>query len=383
MGKQKIRFGIIGCGLMGKELASAVARWRHLQNLDFEPQIVAACDTNSLATRWFSDNISELEMATTDYHALLAHPSVDAVYCAVPHNVHQEIYCDIISAGKHLLGEKPFGINLQANSVILEAVNAHPELLVRCTSQFPFFPGAYRLYQWLSENRFGEIIEVEAGFWHSSDLDPNKPINWKRMIAINGEYGCMGDLGMHILHIPLRMGWFPQKVTAYLSKIIKDRPDGKGHLVPCETWDNAILGCKVALQGQEFPMFLSTKRIAPGHANSWFLKIYGTSLSAEFSTKNPKQLVYMPYTAGGLQEWHNTDVPYKSAYTAITGGIFEFGFSDSIQQMFASFCDEVAHGQSNMGQPLYCVTPEETALSHRLFTAALESQQKGTMVDLS
>lgn len=44
---------------------------------------------------------------------------------------------------------------------------------------------------------------MEAGFWHSSDLDPHKPINWKRQARFNGEYGCLGDLGMHILHIPL------------------------------------------------------------------------------------------------------------------------------------------------------------------------------------
>ena len=42
---------------------------------------------------------------------------------------------------------------------------------------------------------------------YSSDIDPNKVINWKRMEAVNGAYGCMGDLGMHVLHVPLRLGW--------------------------------------------------------------------------------------------------------------------------------------------------------------------------------
>ena len=67
-----------------------------------------------------------------------------------------------------------------------------------------FFPGARRIIQQIDDNRFGTIIEVWAGLLHSSDLDPNKKINWKRMIELNGEYGCMGDLGMHALHIPLR-----------------------------------------------------------------------------------------------------------------------------------------------------------------------------------
>jgi len=180
MARRIIHFGVIGCGLMGREFASAAARWFHLCNLDFEPRIIAACDVNKSATDWFQQNVSSLVRTTTDYHDLLDDPLVEAVYCAVPHNLHAQLYIDIIQAGKHLLGEKPFGIDLAANQKTLEAIHSHPNLLVRCSSEFPFFPGPYRIIQWLRESRFGQIIEVEAGFWHSSDLDPRKPINWKR-----------------------------------------------------------------------------------------------------------------------------------------------------------------------------------------------------------
>jgi predicted dehydrogenase len=380
MNRRVIRFGLIGCGLMGKEFASAAGRWRHLLNLDFEPAIVAVCDLNPAALDWFKDNIPGLLLATTDPQELITHPDVEAVYCAVPHDQHERIYLDVLRAGKHLLGEKPFGIDARANAAILEGVRSHPELLVRCTSQFPFFPGAYRIAQWVAEKRFGKIIEVEAGFWHSSDLDPNKPINWKRMVAVNGEYGCMGDLGMHVLHLPLRFGWQPARVKSYLSKIVGERPDSQGKRVPCETWDNAILGCEVVAEDQQFPMILSFKRIAPGHANTWFIKICGTALSAEFSTKNPKLLAYLPYSSGSAQEWHTLDMPYTSAYQAITGSIFEFGFSDAILQMWAAYCDELVHSRSGMMQPLYTAIPDETLVSHRLFSSALESQKTGQAV---
>jgi predicted dehydrogenase len=374
MAKRIIHFGVIGCGLMGREFASAAARWFHLRDLDFEPRIIAACDVNKSATDWFQQNVSSLVRTTTDYHDLLDDPLVEAVYCAVPHNLHAQLYIDIIQTGKHLLGEKPFGIDLAANQKILEAIHSHPNLLVRCSSEFPFFPGPYRIIQWLREGRFGQIIEVEAGFWHSSDLDPRKPINWKRRNATNGEYGCMGDLGLHSLHIPLRFGWVPRSVRALLSKIIRERPGPDGSLVPCETWDNAILACDVVNKDAQFPMILSYKRIAPGHTNTWFIRIQGTSLSAEFSTRNPKQLISLPYTSGGAQEWHTVDMGYQPPYETITGSIFEFGFSDAILQMWAAFCDELVNGPS-MKQPFGCVTPEETAVSHRLFTAALKSQQ--------
>ncbi|MGO4495228.1 Gfo/Idh/MocA family protein [Paenibacillus sp. 2RAB27] len=376
-----IRFGVIGCGLMGKEFASSAARWCHLTEIDSEPRIIAVCDANSAATQWFKDSVSSVEATYTDYREMLANPHIDAIYCAVPHNLHAQIYIDIIEAGKHLLGEKPFGIDQAANTLILEAISRNPHVIVRCSSEFPFFPGVQQMVQWVEENKFGKIIEVEAGFWHSSDLDPTKPINWKRRIATNGEYGCMGDLGMHVLHLPLRFGWKPKSVRALLSKIVPERPDGKGEIVPCETWDNAILACEVDTGGQQFPMVLSTKRIAPGHANTWFIRIMGTEFSAEFTTKNPKQVSSLPYNPGGVQSWHQTDAPYKSAYSTITGAIFEFGFSDSILQMWAAFCDELAHPKE-MAQPFYCATPEEAAASHQVFTAALESNRTGQTIAL-
>ncbi|MFK7696198.1 Gfo/Idh/MocA family protein [Paenibacillus sp. HJGM_3] len=379
--KRIIRFGVIGCGLMGKEFASAAARWLHLQQVDFQPVIVAVCDMNPDATAWFQANVSSVSLVTTDYKELLASPDVEAVYCAVPHNLHAELYADIIAAGKHLLAEKPFGIDAEANDRIQQAIAAHPDVLVRCSSEFPFFPGAMQLVQWVQENRFGRIIEVEAGFWHSSDLDPTKPINWKRRIASNGEYGCMGDLGMHVVHLPLRFGWKPTSVRALLSNVMTERPDGRGGIAPCETWDNAILACEVNTPDQQFPMVLSMKRIAPGHANSWFLRIVGTDFSAEFTTKLPKQVAYLPYEPGGAQAWHVVDAPYKSAYPTLTGAIFEFGFSDSILQMWAAFCDEIAH-RDRMLQPFRCATPDEAAMSHRLFSAALESQRTGNAISL-
>ena len=383
MAKREIGVGMIGCGLMGREMASAAARWLHLLDVDFAPRIAAACDADRAAAQWFADHVPTCGLVTDDYRDLLDSDAVEAVYVAVPHNLHEEIYCDVIRAGKHLFGEKPFGIDLPACESIIAAAGEQPDVLVRCSSQFPFSPGPYRMSQWMAEGRFGKVIEVEAGFWHSSDLDPDKAINWKRMIAINGEYGCLGDLGMHACHIPLRRGWKPRNVRALLSNIMTERPDGEGNIVPCETWDNAILCCEAATPGgHEFPMFLSTKRIAPGHGNTWFLRVMGTEFSAAFTTKNPKEIRTLDYTPGGEQPWQHLDLPHRPPYPTVTGSIFEFGFSDAILQMFAAFLDELVHGADGMKQPFTCATPEEALESHRLFTAALRSQREASVVSL-
>ena len=368
-----VRFGVIGLGLMGREFASAAARWLHLQDLGVRPVITAVCDPNPDAVAWFRAQVPSVTFATDDHRELLARDDVDAVYCAVPHHLHEELYIDILRAGKHLLGEKPFGIDRAANDRINDAIRQRPDLMVRCSSEFPFYPGAYRIARAIEENAFGRLIHVEAGLLHASDLDPAKPINWKRRRETNGAYGCMGDLGLHVLHIPLRYGWTPRQVRAELSDIVTERPDGRGGTAPCDTWDNATLLTRVQLQDGAFPMLLHTKRIAPGETNTWFLNVHGTERSMEYSTKHPKTLRVLEYASGGEQSWRHLDLGYESAYPAITGKIFEFGFPDAILQMWAAFCDELAHGAGSMRQPFGCARPEEVAESHRVFTEALAS----------
>lgn len=381
--RRVIRFGVIGLGLMGREFASAAARWCHLLDLDFMPQIVAICDANPALFDWFTDNIASVALKTTNYHDLLGSADVDAIYCAVPHNLHEQMYTDILRAGKHLLGEKPFGIDRAANAAIMAEIAAHPQLTVACSSEFPFFPGAQRIVRAVEQGRFGQIIEVSAGLLHSSDLDPNKKINWKRMIAINGEYGCLGDLGMHPLHIPLRLGWNPTQVYASLSNIVTQRYNGVGELVPCETWDNATLSCAVQTNEQAFPLTIQTYRIAPGETNTWYLRVIGTRFSIEYSSKYPKTLRFMEYTPGKEQTWQTVDLGYETAYPTITGGIFEFGFTDAMLQMWAAFCDQLINGRDNMRQPFYCATPEETQRHHAVLTAGLESGKTGQAVTVT
>lgn len=377
------RFGIIGCGLMGREFGSATARWCHLGNLDFRPEIVAVCDVNPEMTAWFTKNFASITQVTSDYHELLANPDVDAVYCAVPHNLHEKFYTDIIEAGKHLLGEKPFGIDKRANDAILACIEAHPEVFVRCSSEFPFFPPMQRLGRMIEEQAFGRIIEVNSGFLHSSDLNPGKAINWKRMIEFNGEYGCLGDLGMHPCHMPFKAGWYPRNVRAILSNIMKERPDKNGNPVPCETWDNGTLLCEAvdSNTGEPFPLTIKTQRIAPGETDTWYFEVKGTRGCVRWSSKNPRRLERLSYEPGGEQAWEQIDMGWEPAFAGITGGIFEFGFTDCIQQMWAAFLYELHTGKPK-SRFAGCVTPAEVAYTHRLFTAALRSQAEAKTIEV-
>ena len=369
------RIGIIGGGLMGREVASALSRWFVLENFPVHAELTAVCDLAEKQREWFR-RIPSVKLLTADYHELLASPDVDVVYVAVPHNMHETIYLDVLKAGKDLLAEKPFGIDLKAARAIADAAKSSGRF-VRCSSEFPFLPGAQRAYQIAREGKLGKVLEIHSGFHHSSDLDPTKHANWKRQVKTCGEIGVMGDLGMHAVHVPFRLGWNPKRVYAQLQKIYHERPDGKGGMATCDTWDNAMLHTEVEIDGSEVPVRFEMKRLAPSETNTWFIEILGTDGGVKFSTKEPKTL--WTFQRGKEQLWQKTDLGFNGPFPTITGGIFEPGFPDCFLQMWAAY---IAERAGKLDGRFGCVTPEEAVRSHELFEAALKSQETKTAVTL-
>jgi len=371
----KVRVGIIGGGLMGREVASALSRWFVLENHPVQTELTAVCDPAEKQRAWFQ-KIPTVKLLTASHHELLASTDIDVVYVAVPHHLHESIYLDVLAAGKDLLAEKPFGMDLKAARAIAGAAKSHGRF-VRCSSEFPFLPGAQRAYQIARENKLGKLLEVRSGFHHSSDLDPSKPANWKRQVKTCGEIGVMGDLGMHAVHIPFRLGWKPKRVYAQLQKIYHQRPDGRGGVVSCDTWDNAMLHTDVAVDGAEVPVRFEMKRLAPGETNTWFLEILGTDGGVRFSTKYPKTL--WTFHRGTEQGWQCTDLGFHGPFPTVTGSIFEPGFPDCFLQMWAAFLAERA---GKLDGRFGCVTPQEAVESHQLFAAALQSVTEKRAISL-
>lgn len=368
-----LNVGIIGGGLMGREVASALGRWCALVDFPVKLQLTAVCDVQESVREWFRQ-IPTVSLLTGDHHELLR-SAVDIVYVAVPHHLHETLYLDVLNAGKDLLAEKPFGIDLAAARKIHDTASRLGRF-VRCSSEFPFLPGVQKAWKHLLTAQLGHVLEIRSGFHHSSDLDPTKPINWKRQTKFCGDIGVMGDLGMHAVHLPFRMGWKPQRVFAQLQKIYTQRPDGKGGMAACDTWDNALLHSNVLIDGATVPMRIETKRLAPGEMNTWFIEVLGTERGVRYSTKEPKTV--WTFERRKEQVWERYDVGQSwNAFPVITGGIFEAGFSDCFQQMWAAFACE---REGLLGDRFGCVTPDEALASHQLFAAALRSHAEGRAI---
>ena len=99
-----VRIAIIGAG--------AVSDYHHVPAIRLDPRatLVAACDANAelLEKRkadWGIDKVS------TDPEAICADPDVDAVIIATPNYTHRPIALAAIRHGKHVMCEKPLGLN--------------------------------------------------------------------------------------------------------------------------------------------------------------------------------------------------------------------------------------------------------------------------------
>ena len=188
----------------------------------------------------------------------------------------------------------------------------------------------------------------------------------------------MGDLGMHVAHVPLRLGFRPDTVYAMLDDVVHERPGPDGVLVPCDTWDNALLACRVAepsaVAGRRFSMLWETRRIAPGQMNSWSFDALGMDGGVRFSTRTPATLQRFA-RRDGEQVWEEIQPGNVSAWPMVSGAIFEFGFADALLQMWAAY---LAEREGLLGDRFGTATPQEALDAHRVFAAALRSDQSGS-----
>jgi predicted dehydrogenase len=99
-----VRIGIIGAG--------GVSDYHHVPaiRLDSRAELVAICDTSrelleKRRTAWSVDKV------TTDPEVICRDPNVDAVIIATPNDTHHPIAVAAAQAGKHIMCEKPLGLN--------------------------------------------------------------------------------------------------------------------------------------------------------------------------------------------------------------------------------------------------------------------------------
>lgn len=109
-----VRIGIIGAG--------AVSDYHHVPGIRLDPraELTAVCDPNEALLEQRKSDWGDMP-SYTDYNDLATDDNVDAVVIATPNFTHREIALACINAGKHVMCEKPLGLNFAESAEMYRA----------------------------------------------------------------------------------------------------------------------------------------------------------------------------------------------------------------------------------------------------------------------
>jgi len=165
MSDGRLAWGILGTGAIARTFARGLAQSRR-------GRLVAVGSRTTEKARAFA---AEFGGATThgSYEALLADPAVQAVYIAVPHPDHAAWAIRAAEAGRHILCEKPLGLNQAEGMVMAEAAREHGVLLTEAF-MYRFAPQTARILDIVRSGALGEVQTIQATFSFRAGFDPEK-----------------------------------------------------------------------------------------------------------------------------------------------------------------------------------------------------------------
>jgi D-xylose 1-dehydrogenase (NADP+, D-xylono-1,5-lactone-forming) len=142
------------------------------------------------------------------YEAMLADPTIEAVYNPLPNNLHAEWTIKAAYAGKHVLCEKPFAANAAEARAMFDAATANGVYVVEA---YPYRaqPQTLKLAELLREGAIGKVQLIQASFGFPLPVSGN--IRWDPSLA----GGALMDAGSYPISL-VRMiaGERPTRVHA-------------------------------------------------------------------------------------------------------------------------------------------------------------------------
>ena len=177
-----VNWGFLGAGFVASRgLAPAVhsSRGAHLY-------AVASRDEARSATL-------EPERVHATYDALLADEHVDAVYISLSNSQHIEWVTKSLEAGKHVLCEKPLGLDAAETEAMFDCAARNGRLLTEAVWG-RWHPRFARMAQLVSSGAIGDIEHIETAFTFTSEMTDNYRLN----PSMGG--GALLDVGCYQAH---------------------------------------------------------------------------------------------------------------------------------------------------------------------------------------
>src|SRR5580698_373358 len=199
---QLIRWGVAGPG-------RAAARFAEGLRAVPGAELTAVWGRREEQTREYAERFGVL-CACSSFEELLE-AEFDAVYVATHPDTHAELCERALSAGKHVMCEKPAALNVRTLERLLEIAKKNGRLFMEAMKP-PFFPLYRRLRAHLAEDPIGQVGYVRAGHADGS-LSSDYPLHFK-------ELGGGGIMGIGPYEAFLALDWLgPLKCVQTMGRL--------------------------------------------------------------------------------------------------------------------------------------------------------------------
>lgn len=187
--KNKIRWGILSTAKIGRmQVIPAMKKGNYTD-------VIAIASANTTKVRQAADELG-IPRIYGNYEELLAANDIDAIYNPLPNHLHVPYTIKALEAGKHVLCEKPIGLNTADAERLLEAVKQYPKLKVMEAFMYRFHPQWQKAKELVDSGQLGEVMHIQAAFTYYNVDAEN--------IRNNPETGGGGvmDIGCYCLSFP-------------------------------------------------------------------------------------------------------------------------------------------------------------------------------------
>jgi predicted dehydrogenase len=188
------------------------------------------------------------------YDELIADPDVDAIYNPLPNGLHGRWTRAALSAGKHVLCEKPFTANATEAAGVAELA-AKSEQVVMEAFHYRYHPLALRIEEIVASGELGKLQRVEANMCFPLPKFSDIRYNY----ALAG--GATMDAGCYAVHMARIFGAGTPEVVSAQAKLRDpqiDRamvaelqyPDGHTGRVRCSMWSANLIQISARVVGE-------------------------------------------------------------------------------------------------------------------------------------
>ncbi|QCX00171.1 Gfo/Idh/MocA family oxidoreductase [Aggregatimonas sangjinii] len=198
---ETIRWGILGPGRIAHSFTKDLALVR-------DGRLTAVASRNLERAREFADEYNA-EFAFGSYEELLVSDKVDVIYIATPHTGHMEWAIKAMKSGKHILCEKPVGINLsQVKKMLRVAAENKVFLMEALWSRFN--PSIRKIKQLVDDGVIGQVSYLHADFaFYSLDRDEKG-----RLLNPELAGGSILDIGIYPIFLAYLILGKPERILA-------------------------------------------------------------------------------------------------------------------------------------------------------------------------